>query len=111
MKPFLSSWAFGLFLFSALFLFFPISSSSLLPPLIGSTSFDELRNYTAILSDFRTVNRRVLKECHDPNPYIRISVSKASRLADEEYLVVTVSGVLVPAETDWVAMVSPSDSK
>ena len=108
MKPFLSSQVFRVFLFDAIFLFFPIScsSSSFLPPLTAS-SIDELQNYTAI-SNFRTLNRRVLKDCHNPNPYLEISVSKNSSLADEEYLIVTVSGVLFPAETDWVAMVSPS---
>ncbi|WKA02221.1 hypothetical protein VitviT2T_020435 [Vitis vinifera] len=111
MKPFLSSWVFGLFLFDALILFFPIScssSSSFLPPLTAS-SIDDLQNHTAI-SDFRLLNRRILKECPNPNPYLEITVSKNSSLADEEYLTVTVSGVLIPEETDWVAMVSPSDS-
>ncbi|KAE8038330.1 hypothetical protein FH972_010853 [Carpinus fangiana] len=69
------------------------------------------RNYTAI-SDFRLLNRRTLMECSNvtDDPSLKIKVSQKSNLADEEYLRVTVSRVLHPSETDWVAMISPSHS-
>lgn len=67
-------------------------------------------NYTAI-SDFRVLNRRKLLKCDDPNPYLKISVDPNSSLSNEEYLTVTVSGVLLPSSSDWVAMISPSSSK
>ncbi|KAK7841101.1 hypothetical protein CFP56_015788 [Quercus suber] len=75
------------------------SSSSWLHPL-ASISMAEHRNYTAI-SDFR---------CDDPNPYLKISVDPNSSLSNEEYLTVTVSGVLLPSSSDWVAMISPYSS-
>ncbi|XP_028089671.1 probable inactive purple acid phosphatase 27 [Camellia sinensis] len=83
------------------------SSSSLLPLIINSTH--EFRNYTAI-SEFRVLNRRVLGQCPDPNPYLQINVSSNSDLSDDEFVTVTVSGVLVPGVSDWVAMISPSTS-
>ncbi|KAL0007066.1 hypothetical protein SO802_008568 [Lithocarpus litseifolius] len=84
------------------------SSSSWLHPL-ASNSMAEHRNYTAI-SDFRVLNRRKLLKCDDPNPYLKISVDPNSSLSNEEYLTVTVSGVLLPSSSDWVAMISPSSS-
>ena len=70
----------------------------------------EHRNYTAI-SNFHVLNRRKLLKCDDPNPYLKIGVDPNSSLSNEEYLTVTVSGVLLPSSSDWVAMISPSSSK
>jgi len=61
--------------------------------------------------EFRVVTRRLLNECPDPNPYLQIEVTPNSNLADEENVTVTISGVLVPDEHDWVAMISPSNSE
>lgn len=84
------------------------AASSLHP--LAARSLDEHRNYTAI-SDFRVVNRRKLLTCPDPNPYLRITVSPNTPMSDVEYLTVTVSGVLIPDSSDWVAMISPSSEK
>ncbi|XP_030967597.1 probable inactive purple acid phosphatase 27 [Quercus lobata] len=84
------------------------ASSSWLHPL-ASISMAEHQNYTAI-SDFRLLNRRKLLKCDGPNPQLKISVDPNSSLSNEEYLTVTVSGVLLPSSSDWVAMISPSSS-
>ncbi|KAK9189211.1 hypothetical protein WN944_020617 [Citrus x changshan-huyou] len=84
------------------------ASSSLLHPWALNSSIEH-QNYTAI-SPFRLLNRRFLSECPDSNAYLQINVSKSSDLSDDEFVTVTVSGVLLPAESDWVAMISPSDS-
>ncbi|XP_031284818.1 probable inactive purple acid phosphatase 27 [Pistacia vera] len=91
-----------------LVLFFPGFCSSLLHPFVANSVYEH-RNHTAI-SAFRVLNRRVLTECPDPNPYLQVNVSKSSDLSDEEFVTVTVSGVLLPAESDWVAMISPSNA-
>lgn len=107
MEPFISS----SLLFKALIIIFLVgfsssSSSSLDSILVNSTA--EFRNYTAI-SDFRILNRRLLGDCPDPNPYLQINVtSKSTSLSDDQFVTVTVSGVILPAKTDWVAMISPS---
>ncbi|XP_059461887.1 probable inactive purple acid phosphatase 27 [Corylus avellana] len=106
-----SSWVFRFF-FIILLVFFLSSSSSLswssLHPLhINSTAMH--RNHTAI-SDFRLLNRRTLTECPGTSPFLQVNVSSNSSLSDEEYLTVTVSGVLFPSHRDWVAMISPSHS-
>lgn len=86
----------------------PASSSSLHP--LAAISFGEHHDHTAI-SEFRVLNRRRLLTCPDPNPYLKISVNPNSSISNEEFLTVTVSGVLIPSRTDWVAMISPSSSK
>ncbi|XP_044488172.1 probable inactive purple acid phosphatase 1 isoform X3 [Mangifera indica] len=91
------------FLLILLFLGF---CSSLLHPSVANSVYEH-RNHTAI-SAFRVVNRRSLLECPNLNPYLQVNVSKTSDLADEEFVTVTVSGVLHPAHSDWVAMISPS---
>ncbi|XVE90779.1 hypothetical protein DITRI_Ditri20bG0104200 [Diplodiscus trichospermus] len=94
-----------------LFFFFsygPVSSSFRLHPSVASSTLVH-RNYTAI-SQFRVVNRRALFQCLDPNPFLQINVSKNSNLSNEEFVTVTVSGVLVPSRKDWIAMISPSYS-
>ncbi|XP_048330082.2 probable inactive purple acid phosphatase 27 [Ziziphus jujuba] len=84
------------------------SSSSLHPLVMDSKSIHQ--NYTAI-SEFRVLNRRILEQCPDPNPYLKVNVtSKNSKLGDEEFVTVTVSGVLLPSERHWVGMISPSHS-
>ncbi|XP_077219257.1 nucleotide pyrophosphatase/phosphodiesterase-like [Tasmannia lanceolata] len=75
--------------------------------ILNSTS--EFDKYTAI-SQFRIINRRSLIQCPDLNPYLEVNISSNSPLSDEENVEITVSGVLVPADSDWVAMISPSNS-
>lgn len=93
-----------------LILLFPcFCSSSFLHPFAANSVYEH-RNHTAI-SAFRVVNRRFLSQCPDPNPYLQVNVSKTSGLSDEENVTVTVSGVLHPADSDWVAMISPSNAE
>ncbi|KAL4327587.1 hypothetical protein AHAS_Ahas13G0115000 [Arachis hypogaea] len=71
------------------------------------------RNFTA-LSEFRTINRRVLPDCSASSPNLKLMVnvsSSNSSLSDDEFITVTVSGVSRPSNGDWVAMISPSNSK
>ncbi|KAK6234430.1 hypothetical protein QUC31_006836 [Theobroma cacao] len=96
------------FLLLISFLAFPSSSSFKLHPLVANSTFLH-RNYTAV-SDFRVLNRRTLIECPDPNPYLQINVTSDADLSDDEFVTVNVSGVMVPSEGDWVAMISPSYS-
>ena len=68
------------------------------------------QNFTA-LSDFRLINRRILNDCSLLSPYLKINISSNSKLLDEEFVTVTVTGVSKPRDGDWVAMISPSNSK
>ncbi|XP_066309836.1 probable inactive purple acid phosphatase 27 [Miscanthus floridulus] len=67
-------------------------------------------------SEFRTVNRKELDSCLNPSPYLAINVSitggggAGAALPDEAFLQVTVSGVRKPDASDWVAMITPSNS-
>ncbi|KAF8716745.1 hypothetical protein HU200_025830 [Digitaria exilis] len=62
-------------------------------------------------SEFRTVNRKMLGSCLNPNPYLSINVSTGDApLPDEAFVQVTVAGVLRPSDDDWVAMITPSNS-
>ncbi|XP_038689199.1 probable inactive purple acid phosphatase 27 [Tripterygium wilfordii] len=88
-------------------------SSPVLHPLILDSTFEH-QNYTTI-SDFRVVNRRVLSECPFINPYLHVNVvsnssSNSNKLSDDEFVQVTISGILLPSPKDWVAMISPSSS-
>jgi acid phosphatase type 7 len=63
-------------------------------------------------SEFRTVNRKELQSCLNPSPYLTINVSTGGApLPDEALLEVTVAGVLRPDASDWVAMITPSNSR
>lgn len=93
------------FLISFFFLFFDPSSSHLL-----NSTAEYHHGHTAI-SDFRVINRRELDDCPDLNPYLEVNISSNSALSNEEYVTVTVSGVLLPAESDWIGMISPSHSE
>ncbi|XP_043692982.1 uncharacterized protein LOC122643427 [Telopea speciosissima] len=97
------------FFFLFVLLFSSSSSSSSHQIIINSTS--EFQGYTAI-SEFRLFNRRTLFECLDPNPFLEFNISAGSRsgLSDNENVTVTVSGVLDPTNSDWVAMISPSSA-
>ncbi|KAK8542285.1 hypothetical protein V6N12_014886 [Hibiscus sabdariffa] len=86
----------------------PSSSSFELQPSAADAVYHHL-NYTAI-SDFRVLNRRTLIQCPDPNPYLQINVTDNADLSDDQFVTVNVSGVLVPSDSDWVAMISPSYS-
>ncbi|KAK6933880.1 Purple acid phosphatase, N-terminal [Dillenia turbinata] len=108
------SWClkFLLLIISSLLTYASCSSSDsyhLYPHTIVNSSV-VFQNYTAI-SDFRLLNRRKLVECPDPNPYLQINFSTDPQgFSDEEFVTVTVSGVLLPADSDWVGMISPSHS-
>ncbi|KAJ0038389.1 hypothetical protein Pint_23840 [Pistacia integerrima] len=100
---------FSFLLFVFIFFFFGCSWSLPLDSLIVNSTIQH-RNYTAI-SKFRVVNRRALLDCPVKNPFLRINVSSGSNmLSDEEFVTVTVSGVLRPSKGHWVAMISPSHS-
>ncbi|KAJ8635668.1 hypothetical protein MRB53_009935 [Persea americana] len=92
------------FLISLFFLIFDPSSAHLL-----NSTAEYHHGHTAI-SDFRVINRRELGDCPDLNPYLEVNISSNSALSNEEYVTVTVSGVLLPAESDWIGMISPSHS-
>ncbi|OMO75881.1 hypothetical protein COLO4_25836 [Corchorus olitorius] len=96
------------FILVTFFLSFHCSTSFELHPLISYSTFLH-ENYTAI-SDFRMLNRRSLLTCPDPNPYLQINVTNNSDLSDDQFVTVNVSGVLLPSDSDWVAMISPSNS-
>ncbi|XP_039002235.1 probable inactive purple acid phosphatase 1 [Hibiscus syriacus] len=96
------------FILLILFLAIPSSSSFELQPPVADSTYLHL-NYTAI-SDFRVLNRRTLIQCPDPNPYLRINVTDDADLSDDQFVTVNVGGVLVPSESDWIAMISPSYS-
>lgn len=91
-----------------LFVFCSCSCSSSSPLLGGS--IDAFSGHTRI-SDFRVINRRLLFDCPDRNPQLAIDVSTNSPLPDEANITVTVSRVLDPDESDWVAMISPTGSR
>ncbi|XP_020575936.1 probable inactive purple acid phosphatase 1 isoform X2 [Phalaenopsis equestris] len=59
----------------------------------------------------RIHNRRILADCIDPNPYLFITASAKGPLADETNVTVTVGGVLFPDESDWIAMITPSNAE
>lgn len=110
MKPSATSSLIILNVFIILLAFIPFSSSYFLPPSVQGSAMVH-QNYTAI-SSFRVLNRRGLIQCPHPNPYLQINVSSEnSLLSDNEYVNVTVSGVFLPSDDDWVAMISPSDSE
>lgn len=67
------------------------------------------RNFTAV-SNFRTINRQILRDCSASYPFVKVNVTSNSSLSDEEFVTVTVSGVSNPSNLDWVAMISPSTS-
>ncbi|XP_073037547.1 probable inactive purple acid phosphatase 27 isoform X1 [Primulina eburnea] len=84
-----------------------LSHAFRLPPQLVESAV-QLRNHTAT-TELRLLNRRNLIDCLDVNPYLQInSSSENSTLSDEEYVTVNVTGVLVPSDGDWVAMISPS---
>lgn len=62
------------------------------------------------LHPFKTLNRRSLLDC-SLNPYLAMSLDTAGPLNDVQEVTVTVSGVLVPSDKDWIAVMSPSDAK
>ncbi|KAL0919246.1 hypothetical protein M5K25_011329 [Dendrobium thyrsiflorum] len=72
-------------------------------------AFSSSSSSSSAISKFKVINRRVLKECLDVNPYLSINVSQSSMLPDEGNITVTVSGVVDPDKDDWIAMISPSN--
>ncbi|XP_004506354.1 probable inactive purple acid phosphatase 24 [Cicer arietinum] len=97
-------------------LFFFISSS-ISATTFPSSSLDRIvthtksahKNFTAV-SEFRLINRRILKDCSVLNPVLKINISSNSRLSDDQFVTVTVTGVSNPSDGDWVAMISPANS-
>ncbi|KAJ4969640.1 hypothetical protein NE237_002739 [Protea cynaroides] len=118
----LQSFNFSSFFFLCVLLFG--SSSTALSPTVFSpsisssqslvnSSIEEFKGYTAI-SEFRLLNRRSLLECsaRDQNPYLEIHINEGveAGIKDSQNVTITVSGVLDPSDSDWVAMISPSSS-
>lgn len=58
----------------------------------------------------RSLDRRKLASCFDPNPFLSISHDATGPLADRQNVTVTVSGVIQPSADDWIAVFSPSTS-
>ncbi|XP_062205277.1 probable inactive purple acid phosphatase 1 [Phragmites australis] len=73
---------------------------------------DMLHESYAGKSEFRSVNRKQLGSCLNPSPYLAINVSTgAAPFPDEAFPKVTVAGVLKPDDSDWIAMITPSNSR
>ncbi|XP_057976153.1 probable inactive purple acid phosphatase 27 [Malania oleifera] len=111
---FSASWVFGILVLCFLSFVtgsssFSLSSPSSYPPVVMDIAA-EFHNYTAI-SEFRMMNRRHLMHCLDPNKFILINVSSNATIGDEEFITVNVSGILRPEEGDWIAMITPSNSR
>ncbi|XP_020114415.1 probable inactive purple acid phosphatase 27 isoform X2 [Ananas comosus] len=94
---------FSLLLFSCSFIY--LGSSY---PITTNYSKDELDRLG--ISQFRYINRRSLASCNKRNPYLAVNISSNSPLPDEVNVTVTVSGVRSPDKSDWIAMISPSNS-
>ncbi|XP_059434869.1 probable inactive purple acid phosphatase 27 [Corylus avellana] len=97
-----------------IFLIFFLSSSSspcfswMLPPSIINSTLEH-SGYT-LISDFRVLSRRLLSDCDDQTPSTQINVTPNSNLSDDVYVTVTITGILVPEEHHWVAMISSANS-
>ncbi|QCD88917.1 alkaline phosphatase D [Vigna unguiculata] len=101
---------------SILLIFFPSlhfsTSETLTPSLVDRVITDTKvlhRNFTAI-SEFRTINRKFLGNCSSSNPFFSVKITPNSSLSDDGFVTVTVTGVSKPSDSDWVAMISPSNS-
>ncbi|OAY84903.1 putative inactive purple acid phosphatase 24 [Ananas comosus] len=94
---------FCLLLFSCSFIY--LGSSY---PITTNYSKDELDRLG--ISQFRYINRRSLASCNKRNLYLAVNISSNSPLPDEVNVTVTVSGVSSPDKSDWIAMISPSNS-
>jgi acid phosphatase type 7 len=80
------------------------------PPLPPPEMFHE--NFAGKSAEFRTVNRKRLDSCLNPSPYLSINVGTGGApIPDEAFLQVTVAGVRRPDGNDWVAMITPSNSR
>jgi len=102
---------------SILLIFFPSlhfsTSETLTPSLVDRVITDTKvlhRNFTAI-SEFRTINRKFLGNCSSSNPFFSVKITPNSSLSDDGFVTVTVTGVSKPSDSDWVAMISPSNSE
>jgi len=60
---------------------------------------------------FSSINRRKLGSCNDSNSYLSLSISASDSLQDVQNVTVTVSGVLKPSDSDWIAVFSPSTAE
>ncbi|KAG0470185.1 hypothetical protein HPP92_016885 [Vanilla planifolia] len=96
-----------LLLFCLLYPSLMLSSSSSSP--LPTVPVDELLHHTQI-SDARLLNRRILGDCSNLNPYLRIDVAPGGPLPEEANVTVVIGGVLAPDESDWVAMVTPANA-
>ncbi|KAK7263945.1 hypothetical protein RJT34_31544 [Clitoria ternatea] len=88
------------------------SSSTLTPSLLDAVVTNTTvlhRNFTAV-SQFRLINRQILKDCSASNPFLTLNVTSNSPLSDDTFITVTATAVSNPSDGDWVAMISPSDS-
>ncbi|CAO2820862.1 unnamed protein product [Amaranthus hypochondriacus] len=78
----------------------------------NQSSLNTSNNKEHEISHFRTLNRRKLIDCPFQKLYrnIKITVDAVSPLADDQNIVVTVSGIFFPSDRLWVAMITPADS-
>ncbi|GAB2214536.1 hypothetical protein Droror1_Dr00018887 [Drosera rotundifolia] len=71
----------------------------------------KMENYNhTMISNYRLINRKSLFTCPIESRYIQISAENITGIANEQFITVNISGVIVPAKDDWVAMISPSTS-
>lgn len=55
--------------------------------------------------------RKGMNDCLSLNPFLTMEVDTEGPLADVQNVSVTVRGVLKPDENDWIAVMSPAESK
>ncbi|XP_057849603.2 probable inactive purple acid phosphatase 27 isoform X2 [Cryptomeria japonica] len=60
---------------------------------------------------FRCINRRMLRQCGEQNPYLQMNLSTQGPLLDDQFVTVTINGMLKPTHDDWVALMSPANAK
>ncbi|GAB4841322.1 hypothetical protein Ancab_022048 [Ancistrocladus abbreviatus] len=69
----------------------------------------KIENYNhTMISKFRMMNRMKLFYCPVRSPYIQITTSTTSGISNDANITVTVTGVMFPGKSNWIAMVSPS---
>ncbi|KAJ7571287.1 hypothetical protein O6H91_01G157900 [Diphasiastrum complanatum] len=79
---------------------------SLARALIQKKEDDFVKAFGSKATGFSSINRRSMLGCHDPNPYLKLSVNTTGPLADVQEVTVTVSGVFVPEDDDWIGVFS-----
>ncbi|CAK9192348.1 unnamed protein product [Sphagnum jensenii] len=92
------------FIYSSFSFQFILSSSKL----VREDEDVELSHHGLRDPKFSSINRRKLGSCNDSNSYLSLSISTSDPLQDVQNVTVTVSGVLNPSDSDWIAVFSPS---